>query len=383
MTLEIEKLKKILIEVLLFLNVFLFYLAIILKGNEIIKVKTLYLVYCIGCSLVILISTYTQKELIYIYILNLLYFIKILVSKESNLLILILSLLAFKDYSLKKIMKRLLIYSIIFFCIVVFYQAIFGNFNIYIRGNQDIRYDLGFGNPNILAKILSTIFALIILQNNKIKITSSVGIIIVYSITKSRTIAVFFIILIFGDIFYKKMIKNRIFKFITINFYSILYLISVFFSLNYSNNIYINKLMSNRPIFFKYFLTNYSPKILGQNLEMKDTYFNALDNSYINHYLEVGILFSIIIMILYRRFILGLIKNNQKEVFLITISILITGLFENNLNYINTNFILIFVITTLKNKKVRGNKNENNFFYEKYEKIWWLRESNSSKSKLF
>ena len=121
MTLEIEKLKKILIEVLLFLNVFLFYLAIILKGNEIIKVKTLYLVYCIGCSLVILISTYTQKELIYIYILNLLYFIKILVSKESNLLILILSLLAFKDYSLKKIMKRLLIYLIIFFCIVVFY----------------------------------------------------------------------------------------------------------------------------------------------------------------------------------------------------------------------------------------------------------------------
>lgn len=354
---EIEKIKKVLIEVLLFFNVFLSYLTFILEVDKIIAIKYLYIMYCIGCIIVIYISKYTRKELIYINILILLYFIKIYISREANLLILIVSLLSFKDYPTKKIIKRLLVYSIFFFSIVILYQFILGKFNVYIRGNQNIRYDLGFGNPNILAKIFITIFSLIILEKNKIKFISGIGIILVYSITKSRTATVFFLTLILGDIFYKKLLKNSIFKFIITNLYFILYFTSIFFSMKYYNNIYINKLMSNRPKFLNYFLTNYSSKFWGQNIEIKNLYFNALDNSYINHYLEVGILFSIIIAILYRKFILRLINNNNKKVLLITVAILITALFENNLNYININFILIFMVTTLKNKKRRNEYN--------------------------
>jgi hypothetical protein len=356
MRFEIDKIKNITIEILLFFNVFLSYLAIVLR-NDIIEIKYLYLIYCIGCIFVVCVSKYTKKELIYIYLFILLYFIKICISRESNLLILILSILALKDYPLKKIIKKLLNYSLILGGIVIFYQFIQGKFNVYIRGNYDIRYDLGFGNPNILAKILVTIFSLIILRKNRIKFLSVIGIVIVYFITKSRTAILFFVILILGDIFYKKIIKNNVFKVIISNLYLILYFISIFFSLKYYNNIYINKLMSNRPKFLNYFLTNYSPKIWGQNLEMKDIYFNALDNSYINHYLEVGILFSILIMILYREFILKLINSDQKIPFLITIAILITSLFENNLNYININFILIFMIITLKKSKRITTKN--------------------------
>lgn len=345
-------LKSFLIEISIFLYVFTNYFSVIIPNNI---TKIFLYIYIFLLIFLIFLNKYSKKEILLLFLVFILLMSKMAIKKETSLILLFCTIVGFKDYLKIKWIKKNLIYAVLCFFILIIYFQINDIGNIYIRGNGTIRYDLGFKNPNILAKIC---FSLLLMGyffiKNKIYSTIFIGSFsfVVYQVTKSRTFLCVTLFLLFFNIIMKKILKYKIVKIFILNFYIILYSFSIYLVKYLYNNSFINKLLSYRLSYYKWFLENINVNLLGNNLDIiGNETFNALDSSYIFFYLQGGLLISLIFYAIYYKLFSSFIKKQEYKLITITISILIYSLFENNLTQITFNFTLLYLFDRIYKEK--------------------------------
>lgn len=112
------------------------------------------------------------------------------------------------------------------------------------------------------------------------------------------------------------------------------------------DNKFLSILSSYRLEYF--YLTHYDINLLGQKMGINLN--SALDNSFIVHYLQEGILFSLFMGICYYCLLKKMLQYKKYKVICVILSILIYFVFENNLNYFYYNYIIIYLFE--ENKKL-------------------------------
>ena len=293
-------------------------------------------------------------------------FISSHVSKENELFIVFLLIVAFQGMNLRTLIKYDLALKLLFVIIVVtlYFLNLTDNYYL-IRSDGQIRSSMGFVHPNTFgAYLLSICLAIYYLNFKKIGILYYIFVIliafIIHYFADSRTSTNALILLCIMHIIYKvtsgKIFNNRIIKWYLINSFIIFSLVSILLGYSYrfgSTQIqYLDKLFNERIFLLNYFLEKYTitpfgneiPLILTRELEFTGVrYLQYLDNGFMLLLLRYGLLIFIIAAIFYNKAIKYLFEIKAYNLIIIFFIFLVTGLFEAYFyNIIFNTYILIF-----------------------------------------
>lgn len=301
---KIEKCKFIFV-LTLFIITFKYYVFLVFNTNLKIGIPKVWslstnFIYlsCIIGLLLYLKSDIKDKLLIMIGV------IITLLSKNENIMIFFILAIYAKNNEIS-IKEIILYYTVInltmFIGILTLYTfGILGN-GVYTHYRNGVaRIDFGFGNPNVPFLCLLPILAgYIYLKFDKYSIIDRVIIVLIviyiYRNTYSRTgliatIATLIFIEILKLIGVKIIKSNKIIKFLLINIFSILTLISLFVAI-YLNSWEYNVLLSSRPEYWNYYLKEIT--FFGINKSTDLIY--PLDNTFIYLFKMFGILTGLLI----------------------------------------------------------------------------------------
>ena len=269
-----------------------------------------------------------------------------------------LLIISVKNIDFKKIIHNdLLIKITLFFLIIFLYFSgyISSSFTSYRDGI--LRNSWGFNHPNTLGLIMAIIYFEVsyLYFNKKIikKILLAIPFICFISIVPNSRSAIYVIIVFnllsiikvnakqnkINDFIYR---KNLIFI-----IFAIISLLSVTYykQLDFINDIDVN-IMSNRIYYQQKIIEEKGYTILGKHLASND----VLDNSYIYILVGYGITTLVMGYILYKKNFLEILHNNNTELLLISLSILVYGLFENSLTNIICNIFILYPFCELEVK---------------------------------
>lgn len=213
----------------------------------------------------------------------------------------------------------------------------------FIDGVAYMRSSLGFHHPNavLIYFVPIVLSGYYLFGKNKLFLISSFIILyFLYTLSFSRTsffaILLFYIIINFNKIYDSNLLK----KIIIPNLFLILFFITLVIS-NFMNNPTYNIILSNRPMFFDYYISNFS-LINFFGLSISNI---PLDNEFL-YMLYVCGLFSFIFYFIISRYTLKRIDIGKREI-VILIILSIMGLFETLLITATFNFIFIIQIKYL------------------------------------
>lgn len=260
------------------------------------------------------------------------------------------------DISNEYLVKNYLFITAIFFLGMILLN-LFGmlpdSVNIHYRGDS-IRNDFGFGNPNAPFLAALPLYAgYIYLRFDKYDIYDRLLLLtvsfVLYFQTYSRTgFMTILAILLFIEIVKRVDIrKNKI----VISLLTLLPIIITglsFFTAKFLNTYFFNEILSHRPetwdIYIrhiKFFRNQYYYTLL-------ETY--PLDNSYIFSFVLYGILFTVLLLMLYTYYMRKNILDNNAKMIAICSIFLIYSFGENLLFNIALNFTLVLAISSISLK---------------------------------
>lgn len=302
-----------------------------------------------------------SKEDIYVIVLGVLL---TFLTKEPSLLIYFILGIASKSIEDEKVVKYYLGINALFFITMILGNTLgilpSSSYDYYRDVGEGFRTikrnDLGFGNPNaVFFNFMPIYVGYLYLRYDRYNWIDRIILIFatlyIYVETKSRTgLLIFFGILLFMEFIKKVDLDNciwikKIIQFIPI----ILTAVSIGIAFIFSQNLFLNKLLSNRPILWSWYLDKIS--LLGKISDTQQGY--PLDNSYI-YILVVGGIISIIIVWIILYYGLNKVADEKKyKVILVVVAFLLYGFGENILfdKALNFSFILI-----LKNLNIQDLK---------------------------
>ncbi|WP_338660945.1 hypothetical protein [Paraclostridium sordellii] len=234
-----------------------------------------------------------------------------------------------------------------------------------------MRYALGMIHPNTFyIYYFVCISAYLYTQENITNLKRLIILLIsyyIYNLTDSRTGFTMIICLIFIDYLLCKsyIINNKFFRVIIINLFSILTLISYFFTIffNPMNPVFkfLDSVLSHRINLMKKFYDIYGINIWGNLVQYKSiengiivNEHMILDNTYMYLLIDMGIIFTVLICILYYKLLKQLFKMNlNKEISIIVIYIIFA--FSERLTLLQYNFsiLMFFYLINFNIKKRR------------------------------
>ena len=299
-----------------------------------------------------------------------------LCSRKMYLLLLLLMLIALKDYDLNKLIN-ISYYVNLFMLTTIILSSIMGILPdwTYLRDNQQLRYSLGYQYPTIPA----TYFFLIVTMRFYIKkqyipiIEIFIYMILaftLYKFTDSKTgfiltllvIASMFIVK-FLNRFKKKMVENKYFKLTKIKIRYICYamplmililivLLIVLFNFKNTIAIKINDLLSGRLYYANEALKNYDITLFGEDIDwhgwggygyikIEDFSYNFVDIAFMKMLFDYGLITLVSFIVLYTFSIVKYIKEKDYFLTYILILLLIWSLIEPNILDIGMNTFII------------------------------------------
>lgn len=300
-------------------------------------------------------ENYSKKSLMRIVLLTLLGFISYYISESDMVLILLLMIFAIKNIQFTSLI-RFDMYIKIFIVAFLFISYKFGYTNEILTLRDDmIRYSYGFSHPNLFGFVVSTIVMdFIFLNKNKMNIVYILLVCIViflidhYSDSRSSAILLLMILLIClcrKDIL-KKILDNRIIKFIISNAWFIFTIMSLILGYLYFKNtdigVNLNLLFTSRLRHISEFLTRYDINLFGNKLVLISTEDALalktapaiLDNTYIHYLLRFGTIISLFIAVYLKRVFKYAYSKKNYVLIGILFTFLIYSFMENRLNQI-------------------------------------------------
>ena len=314
-------------------------------------------------------------------------FISFHISKERELLIMFLLIIAFQGMNLRTLIKYdISIKLFLMIVVLILYNFKLTDTYYMLREDGQIRSSMGFSHPNTFgAYLLSICIDIFYLNFKKIGILYYVfaifiALIIRYFADSRTSIYALILLCIIHIIFkisnkklftYKLIEKVMIYLFFILTFFSIslTYLYKMGNSLVY----HLDNLTTGRINLILYFMENYRitlfgneiPLILTRELEFTGIrYLNYLDNGFILLLLRNGVLIFLLAGIFFYKSIKKLFEVKSYDLIIIFFVFLITGLFESFFYTIHFNtFILYFsqfvLIQTNDIQLLRKNENLN------------------------
>ena len=270
--------------------------------------------------------------------------IQFLFLHDIDILIMILIAITFSKTSnaIYKISKYFCISIIAIFLVTIVLNKL-GILDSYmmIRRNSDgivrMRDSFGFSHPNCLyLYYFLTILSIYYIAKNKkvFSIITLISSIVMYNVTLSRTgfiCTIFFLILIW---FYPKKIKIN--KYLFLGGTILTLLIAILYGKETNNT--INQLLSNRPIFYYYYIDNELIfNLIGNNIVSKV----PLDNMYLGIIITSGWIIYLFYLVLYV-YTGEKIEEDRKltNIYIIT---MIYGCFETHSLNIGINFLMLII----------------------------------------
>jgi hypothetical protein len=236
------------------------------------------------------------------------------------------------------------------------------------------RYALGMIHPNIFYLYYFICICLFICLNRKLNLFGRFLILVlsyyVYTLTDTRAGFIVTILLLAVDFLFEKLDlqKNKILKVILINLFSILTFGAFFVTkfLNRGQQVFdvFDSLMSHRLLMMQNFYETYGIKLFGNFVTYK-TIENGvvnnpdliLDNTYMYLLVDMGLIFTIFVCIIYYKLIKNLIDLNLKKEVAILVIYMIYG-FSDRITLLQYNFSILFFYYLLNVHNVRkGTKN--------------------------
>ncbi len=342
----------------LYLTAFLLFVA----GNilQLDEKSTVYMLLA-GCSLICLMiklwnETHTQREIITDIIVVGFALLLYMNSKAITILMLAAFLVASKNIDVKRVIKYNLYFSIVLYITVIICSQIGIKQNVYVQikrmtGQVADRYSLGFEHPNQLHMYFFFIVLMwLYIYYEKVTIRTIVIMqvinIALYKFSVSRTgalsvIGVSVVYLIFRqrDFLNKKISQLMAFVF------PLCTLASVVLAKIYTGNtieLIINKLLQGRVSNSHYFMNKYGNHLFGKNFTSGSKSM-ILDNSYVILWLKFGILFTVVLCILYYVAVKKMIKQSNRAAILCVTMFAFYGITEGFLSNIFMNFSLLFL----------------------------------------
>ncbi len=367
---------------------FMFYIGyfLLLFSNmfsEVIFIKSYYQILNYIAIIILLIyfvydsfnSNYSIKTLLFLSFCTVLFLVIFYNSRDLKVFKLLMLIMCFKNIDFDEFIKKDFKYRIIFLFIVIsLYFMNFTTINNRFRFDGKVRYALGFPHPNTLGiNILSLCFDYAYINRNhsklKLIIVTILSLLANIIITDSRSCIIVLFIFLFYLILFSKFVKvvlnNKLFKVFAKSLFLILFIISLYVVSNYNNGfnwIYkLNDIFSGRIYLANLYLQKFGIfNLFGVKLfTISSTSSYALDNGYIYMLLNCGLIYSILIIILYYLSINKLYKNENYMLIVYLILWSIYLLMENNAFIIPYNpYTILFALPLFKNKKICNNRNE-------------------------
>ncbi|ALJ23174.1 hypothetical protein AO203_04250 [Lactobacillus gallinarum] len=231
-----------------------------------------------------------------------------------------------------------------------------------------VGYGLGFIHPNDLAQaifILCIIYLCI--RRNKIDIKDKILFFLVtvinYSITKSRTIFIISIFILFMLIINNFNLGNKMLIYSAIPIYIVAVLISLVIPYLYNEstgilrniafiaNGILSGRFSNASMLFQNFPVTLFGKIVNTDILQSIYGYDVIDNGYVFLLFNYGIIGSLTILILYFYVIKKLIKRKEIVYLIMVLAFLLLGTMENVIRSVAVNFTMIFWYEFIRDSK--------------------------------
>lgn len=270
-----------------------------------------------------------------------------LTTSGGTMIKMVLFALAFKDVPQKEVWKyyyQSTLAAVLFVgvsaCLGTIEQTI-------ILKKETYAYGLGF-NPNILA--ISVFLILIVrlyLMEQKPKIwwEGIVIAIIIYKVTKCRSVVIFLIFLELALFF--NMTRNlnvEFLAFVSMSLPIILSCFSIFIAQNFNINdaswLGVNRFMSARPYLYHLYYTNFPITLFGNYFDKAS--YGAMDNTYLMLLFRYGIVIYVIYMLMFFKTIIIAKKKQDQLCLYITIIYFTFFCVEYSPSIMNLDFVLIY-----------------------------------------
>ena len=298
---------------------------------------------------IIFFQEYSLNLILCIVVVSMVTVISFSLSKENDLLILWIFVLASQGIDIKNVatyVVKMLAFIIPMLSILSFLGLIENT--IFIRDENVIRYGMGYTNPNTMGSLfLEFCVAWTIVREQKYKIWDTLlfcGILLVNNLlVDCRTASILIVVLMaFNTIFLSHNIHSKLLLYIyklTLFFVPV---VSVFFTIYFSFSNYIvvllNDFTSWRLYYAHKYYEMYGFSILGHQIEGQGAY---LDNAYIHGMIIFGILPTCIYILAWWLLIRkGDCRISKVECICIIVS-LFFGLMEARIYDVSNNFIVI------------------------------------------
>lgn len=227
--------------------------------------------------------------------------------------------------------------------------------------NDTLRNDFGFGNPNSPFLASLPLYAgYIYLRFDKYDIYDRILLLLasflIYFQTYSRTgLITILVILVFIEIVKIININNKLIN-VFLSLLPILMTTFSFFTAQFLNIDLFNEVLSHRPETWNIYMKNI--KLFGNNdyYSLRKVY--PLDNSYIYSFILYGIIFTVLLLILYTYFMHKNVKLNNYKIIAVSSIFLIYSFGENILFNAALNFTIVLAISSIPieklfNKRIR------------------------------
>lgn len=286
-------------------------------------------------------------------------------TKNSTFLYLAGFIIASKDIQNENIIKydiKIKIFSLIFI-IICCWLGLADNVISY-RNDGTIRYSLGFNHPNTIGMCLFSICCgIMYLYYNKQKPIKYILPLLAYIgctyICDSRASQIGIIILIILSIIMPKIQKNKITKFMFQNMHIILFILSIFITILYSNGFEIaktlDKVFNTRIYWMSRFYNYYGLNMFGHFFSDYGVrgynVLGVLDNAYIHLIIHYGLFITIVIFVSLTIFLKKAYQEKNMNIFIYIIPVFIYGLMEKNIFEPIVNVMMIFLNSLLYFKK--------------------------------
>ncbi len=307
----------------------------------------------LGIVFLIQSKKYRLKQIVFISLFILMTIVTMFISKDKNILKLVLLILAFKDLDFDRFIKKDFYFkiSIIILLAILYFLGLTDNNLVYREGI--LRNSFGFKHPNNLGLYLMMIcldYYYMHKNNSIIKpvLLSIIVCLLIYKFIDSRTTFIVIIgatiLIIINKILKNRVVNNRIVKFVSKNLFLILLIVSIVFVYLYQRGINftytLNRLLTGRIYLNSLFLSQYPINFLGHDILTNEKLI--LDSSYFNILLKYGLICILFFYQVFNHTIKSAYKNKNYIMVIIFIVLLFYGFSESFLYKVSANAFLLY-----------------------------------------
>lgn len=311
---------------------------------------------CMGCKL--LLTEYTIREWILLLLLGVISLAAYHTTGEKAVVITVLTVMGLKNVRTDRLLKfAFAIWTVTFYGMILVHIADVTDASILAHNKFGLgfllRYSMGFPHPNVFHISYFIWMALLLylfpMRKKKLWTVSFVlfagnVLIFLYSVSITGFLLVT-MYLIFNIYLSMRQQLNKAEKCLLQCVYPACVLISVIPPLVFKGRLYdlLNKLLNTRMNIWKYYLTNFTPKLFGTKVWSPEDAVLSMDCSYLYLLYYYGILLFLGISVLFIYTIWRYTADNRKAEIAIIIGMLIAGITEPYLfNLSFKNLILVF-----------------------------------------